>query len=66
MCMRWVCPLIVCIALAVAAPLAHAAAGAQQTALDVAATAPAAKAVPPGSQPRAFQLGPSQRWWSLR
>jgi hypothetical protein len=63
-CMRWVCPLIVCMALAAAAPPALAAASAQQTALDVAATAPAAQAVGAGAQPRAFQLDPSQ--WSVR
>jgi Glycosyltransferase family 87 len=61
---RCVCRLLVCTALVAVASPAHAATGAEQTALDVAAHTQAAKAVGAGAQPRPFQVDPRQ--WQVR
>ena len=62
--MRRVCRLLICIALVAAAPPAHAATGAEQDALALAARAPAAKQLAQHAKPRAFQVTPGQ--WQVR
>jgi Glycosyltransferase family 87 len=62
--LRRVCRLLICIALVAAAPAsAHAATGAEQTAISIASRAPAAQHVR-SATPRAFQYAPSQ--WQVR